>query len=146
MEDSAVKERKKVSRGRTYQFFRDHPRANSEGYVSRSILIAEKALGKPLPKKAIVHHVNEDPSIDSNKNLVICQDQAYHMLIHARTRIVMVGGCPSLHKICSDCKQLKNRSEFANYKRTWDQKYHLCFGCSRKRNNDYYARKKCLSN
>ena len=44
-------------------------------------LRAEKALGKPLPAKAIVHHHR-----GTMPTLVICPDQAYHLLIHARMR------------------------------------------------------------
>lgn len=50
-----------------------HPRAN-KGRIQESILIAEKALGKPLYLPALVHHVNEDETDNSRGNLVICQD------------------------------------------------------------------------
>lgn len=64
---------------------------NSDGYKiirgkGEHIIKAEKALGKKLPKGAIVHHVDEDKGNNENSNLVICPDHAYHMLIHARTR------------------------------------------------------------
>lgn len=49
--------------------------------------LAEKALGKPLPKGAVVHHLNELPWDNHTPlNLVICPDQAYHMLLHKRAR------------------------------------------------------------
>jgi hypothetical protein len=45
---------------------------------------AEKALGKPLPPGAEVHHA--DGSMRDDAPLVICQDRAYHMLLHKRMR------------------------------------------------------------
>jgi hypothetical protein len=61
----------------------DHPRANGGRYVREHILVAENALGKPLPEGAQVHHVNGK---GDNKILVICQDNGYHMLLERRTR------------------------------------------------------------
>jgi hypothetical protein len=45
---------------------------------------AELALGKPLPPGAEVHHA--DGSVADDAPLVICQDRAYHMLLHKRMR------------------------------------------------------------
>lgn len=47
-------------------------------------LVAEKALGKRLPKEAVVHHVNGDKLDNRPENLVICPSHSYHGLIHAR--------------------------------------------------------------
>ena len=44
---------------------------------------AAAALGKPLPAGAEVHHHTYD---GHNSQLVICQDSAYHHLLHSRMR------------------------------------------------------------
>lgn len=48
---------------------------------------AEQALGKPLSKEAVVHHMNNIPwDNDTPFNLVVCPDQAYHLLLHRRMK------------------------------------------------------------
>lgn len=47
-------------------------------------IIAERALGKPLPVGAVVHHVNQIRNDNRTRNLVICPDHSYHALLHSR--------------------------------------------------------------
>ncbi len=83
----------------------DHPRAKGNaGYVFQSILMAEKVLGKRLPEGTIVHHANGDQANDKNNNLVICQDQGYHQLLHQRMRAYYTCGNASWLK-CKFCKK-----------------------------------------
>lgn len=79
---------------------------------------AEQAIGKPLPPQAKVHHA------DGTKNpygtLVICEDQAYHMLLHVRMRVKAAGGDPNTDRICYTCKAVKPIVEFSkNPKPIW---------------------------
>jgi hypothetical protein len=81
----------------------DHPRAVYSNQVHEHILIAEKALGKPLPLKVIVHH-------HTPEQLVICQDQAYHLLLHVRTRALRACGHANWRK----CRVCKNYDDVLN--------------------------------
>ena len=68
------------------------------------VAIAEAALGKPLPKGAVVHHANRNPSDNRRENLVICPNQAYHLLIHQRMRAMEACGHADWRK-CKYCKR-----------------------------------------
>lgn len=82
----------------------DHPRAAHKGHVLEHLIVAEKALGKSLPVGAEVHHVNEIKSDNRNNNLVICQDTAYHQLLHQRLDAYKACGNPNWRR-CRVCKQ-----------------------------------------
>jgi hypothetical protein len=89
-----------------------HPSADAQGHVLAHILIAEAALGKHLPPLAMVHHVDENQANNANRNLVICQDQGYHKLLHVRARTVRAGGDPNTEKLCGDCDRCRPFAAF----------------------------------
>jgi hypothetical protein len=93
-----------------------HPSANSEGYVLQHRLIAEKAIGKYLPEGAEVHHVNGNGFDNRPENLVACQDQSYHMLLHRRQRALDACGNPNWVK-CRICLQYDDPANMAGWKR-----------------------------
>ena len=82
----------------------DHVRANNGGYVLEHILVAEHAIGKLLPPQAEVHHVNEIKSENRGSNLVLCEDRAYHQLLHRRLRAYRACGNPRARQ-CWLCKK-----------------------------------------
>lgn len=108
--------------GQPRRFMRSHSsRINRRGYVRVRVngeskqehaVVAERALGKPLPMRAVVHHVNENRRNNANSNLVICQDDTYHKLLHARARVVRAGGNPNTEAICTNCKTVKPLDAF----------------------------------
>lgn len=69
----------------------------SNGYVvirnkCEHVLVAEKVLGRNLKTSEHVHHVNGVRNDNRPRNLVICQDQKYHMLLHRRMRALKACG------------------------------------------------------
>lgn len=80
-----------------------HPRADHHGYVLEHLVIAERALGRTLPIEVEVHHVNEVRTENAGWNLVICEDGAYHKLLHRRTRAYRATGNVHARK-CPFCK------------------------------------------
>lgn len=110
-----------------------HPKeAGSGETVYEHVLIAEKALGRYMPDGAEVHHVDGDSSNNANSNLVICQDKAYHKLLHVRTRVLLAGGNPNTDLICSKCGP-RHRDEFWNSSRNQSGKQSTCRACLSKR-------------
>jgi hypothetical protein len=73
--------------------------------VREYAVLAEKALGKPLPKGAEVHHHSET-------ELVICPDRAYHKLLHQRQRALRACGNANWKK-CRFCKQYDDPKKMA---------------------------------
>lgn len=68
---------------------------DSNGYIKvmvngrstyEHVLLAEKALGNPLPKGAVVHHTGERHDNHGYCKLVICPSNEYHSLIHKRMK------------------------------------------------------------
>lgn len=111
---------------------RCHPRSPRRGYVMEHMLVADKALGRPVPKTAQVHHVDKDRGNNSGGNLVICQDDAYHKLLHVRMRVKAAGGNPNTDKICCACKRVISKSEFHRDKSNGDGLRSKCKLCTNK--------------
>lgn len=89
----------------TVRGYRTYQRRALGVYTTLHRVIAERALGKPLPVGSEVHHV-DSANLDRSA-LVICQDIKYHRFLHVRMRVVRAGGNPNTQRICGVCKRLR---------------------------------------
>ena len=94
-------------------------------------VIAERALGKPLPTKAQVHHADGDHLNNANSNLVICQDVAYHKLLHMRMRVKAAGGNPNTDLYCHGCRSAKPADAFHRHPRHLNGRQSRCKECAK---------------
>lgn len=99
-----------------------HPRGRGRAnYVALHVLIAERVLGRPLPLSAEVHHVDEDRANNAHANLVICEDHAFHLLLHRRARALAACGDANALR-CHICQSYDRQSEIVSYtggRHTW---------------------------
>lgn len=95
-----------------------HRSGLSCGNVFEHIVIVERAIGRPLPVKARVHHINEVLTDNRNCNLVVLENQAEHNALHYRLKVLRAGGNPWTQRLCSGCLKIKGSSEFGLHLRS----------------------------
>jgi len=115
----------------------------SNGIRKRSSLHIQKAeivLGRKLKKLEIAHHFDGDKLNNANANLIICENQAYHLLLHQRKRAHIVCGNANWRK-CVICKQYDDpRNLYISPSNR--VRHRSCFNKKQiewKRGRDYYA-------
>jgi hypothetical protein len=112
---------------------------DDRGYVrigrrKEHIIIAEKAFGGPLPKGAIVHHLDGGKE-NRDGNLAIFPDQAYHLLIHQRMAAKAACGNPDWRK-CPYCQKYDDPANMN----------HNTGSVKRgRRSNGYYSHRGCFT-
>ena len=92
-----------IHAGYVLVWYPGHPRANDK-HVFEHILIIEKALGKYLLEPHCSHHINGNRSDNRNNNLVACEDNKYHSLLHQRRRSLDSCGHVNWRR-CTYCKK-----------------------------------------
>ena len=97
-----------------------HPNARKSGIISEHRYLAAKALGKALPDKAVVHHHNGK---QRGGDLVLCEDNAYHKLLHVRQRAYEATGDPNKRK-CPLCKEWDDIGNMMRYTKRKNGFYH----------------------
>lgn len=101
--------------GYVYIYCPEHP-MTKDGYISETRLICEKALGKLFPSESPVHHVDEKPDHNTNSNLVLCNDNAYHKLLHMRARALEISGHANW-RICNYCHEYDDPTNLLIFKK-----------------------------
>ena len=92
-------------------------------------LIAEEALGKPLPEGVEIHHVDGNRANNIKSNLVLCPNKKYHQHLHARQRIQDAGYNPNHYHKCTDCEGFKPHKMFSKNRTRSSGYNNLCKSC-----------------
>ena len=102
----------------------------TNGKTLEHILVAERAIGKRLPENAVLHHVNGDRVDNKHSNLVICENQSYHKLLHLREKRLRLFGRTDV-KQCRVCRCVKSLKQFYHDRsNALEGKAALCKLCS----------------
>ena len=82
---------------------------------------ATLALGRPIERPNVVHH-------HSLTQLVICQDTAFHRLLHRRTITYRLGYDPNVVMVCMRCQKPYPINDFT-HSSGGDGLHSLCKSC-----------------
>ena len=84
-----------------------HPNASPKGAINEHVFVMSEILGRPLTALEVVHHRDGDPKNNLPSNLMLCTDQAAHLLQHAKERALEACGNSKFMK-CPYCKKYDN--------------------------------------
>jgi hypothetical protein len=109
-------------------------RCTSQGGKFQAVarFLVEQIIGYTLPINAAIHHADGNNQNNKLSNLVVCENAAYHMLLHRRTRALKACGHADWRK-CRYCKQ-------------YDKPENLRIYVFKEGNHDAVWHKECLRN
>lgn len=119
-----------------------HPRADRWDNVYEHFVIAEEILGKDLPKNAVIHHIDGDGMNNSLNNLIICENQSYHMLLELRTKALKACGNAKWRqcKYCKEWDSPENMKAYSNKAAQLTHYYHK--SCPWRKSRTLYEKEK----
>lgn len=111
---------------------------NKSSYYPFHRVLVENVLGKELPVKAVVHHSDGDRSNNTLSNIVACEDNTYHMLLHKRKRAHDACGHAGWLrcKFCKDYDNPKNMYVPSNLRSAYHRKCGAEYARNRRLLND----------
>lgn len=113
-----------------------YPGANAFGSVYEHVIVAERALGRALPERANIHHVNGIKNDNRPSNLVLCEDHKFHMLLHKRAEAY--AACGDADKIrCCYCDRYFSRSELTIVRHGRNNERGRCRPCSSAKSREW---------
>lgn len=77
-----------------YAIVRNHPNANTQGYVLAHRIVAENMIGRLLYPNEVVHHVNGDKKDNRPENLQVMDKIDHHILHRSTGRTIVYLKCP----------------------------------------------------
>lgn len=93
----------------------DPKKRETHGQTLEHRIIVEERTGIKLKPSNVVHHHNENRSDNGPGNLVVCEDNAYHYLLHARMRAKAACGNANWKK-CGICKEYDDPKNLVKHK------------------------------
>lgn len=76
---------RKTKSGYVQRLYKDHPRADSSGYVMEHILVWEQATGVIVPEGCCIHHLNGNKADNRIENLCMMTHGAHTAMHHLGT-------------------------------------------------------------
>ena len=122
--------------GYIYLYSPDHPYRNKDKNVAEHRLVVEKTIGRYLKPTESVHHWDENVGNNETANLLVCENNSYHMLIHQRMRAYKATGNPNA-RFCRWCKQYDDDSNLyingkLSYHRSCNAKNQMAYKLKRR--------------